>query len=237
MISIIIPTLNEQENLERLIDMLQNARLVEEIIVVDGGSDDNTLSIAKSKGARVLQSPRGRAKQMNKGAEIAKGPILYFLHADCLPPLDFDQRIVSAVREGHQGGCFRLQFDCKNWFLGLCAYMTRFNILYFRFGDQSLFVKKNLFEEMNGFKEELQILEDQDIVYRLLKKGRFIVINQNIITSSRKYLKHGVFRTQFCYFIVFLHYKMGGAPIKNVQLLNFFFKANSRQRISPLKFF
>ncbi|WP_367180430.1 glycosyltransferase [uncultured Muriicola sp.] len=113
-ISIIIPVLNEEEALDTLLPYLQTKAANYnqlEVIVSDGGSSDNTISIAKKFGASWLSATRGRASQMNAGAKKANGQILYFLHADSLPPKHFDQIIVSAITSGIPAGCFRLIFN------------------------------------------------------------------------------------------------------------------------------
>ena len=157
-ISIIIPTLNESAHIGGLLTHLnQNAhkrgRL--EILVVDGGSSDDTQQIAIAHGARFICADRGRAVQMNTGAQMAQGSILYFLHADTLPPAQFDQLILNKLSNTCQAGSFRMQFDHNSRFLGLFAWLTRWNFPICRGGDQSLFLTKSLFESSGGFNENL----------------------------------------------------------------------------------
>jgi len=146
---------------------------------------------------------------MNLGAERASGQILYFLHADTLPPTGYAQKIWKATRDHYVSGCFRLRFDWSHWFLSANCWFTRFNTSIFRFGDQSLFVSKEAFLKVNGFNEKLRVFEDQDIVKRLFHHGPFTVHPDNVITSARKYRKNGPFRLQAVYFLIYLLYAFG----------------------------
>ena len=117
-LSIVIPTLNEAETIERLIKHLKKMAIqpeLLELIVVDGGSTDDTQSLAKKNEATVIESSKGRAKQMNAGAAIAQGAILYFLHADSFPPEHYDQHIYNEVGKLNLAGCFRMRFDSNHW--------------------------------------------------------------------------------------------------------------------------
>jgi glycosyltransferase involved in cell wall biosynthesis len=118
-ISIIIPTLNEAEQIANLINHLTNnssEENISDIIIVDGGSLDGTQNIVSEfKNITLLNSPKGRAKQMNLGVKSATGNILYFLHADSFPPKNFDRFIINELQKGNQAGCFRMQFDSNHW--------------------------------------------------------------------------------------------------------------------------
>ncbi|MEO8852831.1 MAG: TIGR04283 family arsenosugar biosynthesis glycosyltransferase [Ginsengibacter sp.] len=212
MFSIIIPTFNEAGQIGETIGKIiaANGGNEIEIIVVDGNSTDNTVAIAKNCGATVLISKRkGRAAQMNTGASFAKYDLFYFLHADSIPPNDFTTQIIQALKPGVKSGCFRLAFDYDHWFLKANAWFTRFNINGVRFGDQSLFVKKEVFFKSGGFREDLLIMEDQEIIHRLKKYGKFKVINDYVITSARKYLDNGVYRIQMIFYRIWLMYYLG----------------------------
>ncbi|MEO6130324.1 MAG: glycosyltransferase, partial [Saprospiraceae bacterium] len=131
MFSIIIPTYNEANQIAKTIKIVYTANVKHEveIIVVDGGSTDDTVNIAEQCGAMVVKSAhKGRAAQMNVGASMAKYKILYFLHADSIPPDDFTSQILNAYNSGVQSGCFRLAFDYDHWFLKANAWFTRFNV-------------------------------------------------------------------------------------------------------------
>jgi rSAM/selenodomain-associated transferase 2 len=201
MISIIIPTYNEAENIGSLIDYLGiNASFPDklEIIVSDGISEDNTLEIAQSKGAKTItQKHTSRALQMNAGSKIANGDIYYFLHADSYPPKNFDEYIKATVNRGYEAGSFRMKWDMNHPLLNIFAWFTRFNHTWCRGGDQSIFITRNLFEKIGGYNESYRFLEDYEIVKRIKKYSKFKVIQKDILTSARKYRENGVFRLQW----------------------------------------
>jgi len=195
-----------------LIDYLRKNEVGEliEIIVTDGQSTDNTVGVATSAGATVVVSPnKGRSAQMNYGASFAKAGVLYFLHADSFPPAGYADKISHQVKKGYGIGCFRLQFDTAHWFLKANAWFTRFNYNAFRFGDQSLFVLKDIFIKAGGFNEKLVVMEDQEIIHRLKKYGKFKVMSHAIITSSRKYTQNGIYKMQGIFFLIYFMYQIG----------------------------
>ncbi|MGB8190737.1 MAG: TIGR04283 family arsenosugar biosynthesis glycosyltransferase [Chitinophagaceae bacterium] len=212
MISIIIPAYNETDQIAQTISRTREASGSQEIeiIVADGGSSDSTLLLARAAGAMAFTSEKkGRAAQMNKGASMASGEILYFLHADSIPPKNFTGQIMEAINQGAVSGCFRLAFDHDHWFLKANAWFTRFNVNAIRFGDQSLFVKKEVFHKSGGFREDLIMMEDQEIIHRLKKHGKFSVMNDVVITSARKYLDNGIYRMQAIFFRIWALYYLG----------------------------
>jgi len=214
-ISIIIPVLNEEEALDKLLPYLQTKAANYdqlEVIVSDGGSSDNTISIAKKYSATCFNSVRGRASQMNAGAKKAKGQILYFLHADSLPPKHFDQTIISAINSGIPAGCFRLKFNISNRFLAFFAWFTRFNFPLCRGGDQSLFISQDLFTTLGGFNEAYRIYEDNEFIGRIYRKAGFRVLPQEVITSARKYKDNGTVRLQYHFAMVHLKKFAGASP-------------------------
>lgn len=211
-ISVIIPAYNEEQTIVDTINHLREVvdEWVGEIIVVDGGSCDSTVQQASKYGAEVVESPqKGRAAQMNYGAKQASGDVLYFLHADSLPPEQFDRQIVRAISEGYGAGCFRLQFDWNHPMLNFYGWCTRFDCNAFRFGDQSLFVEKKLFDDVNGFKRDYIVMEDNEIVRRLQKETDFKILSSRIKTSARKYRENGVIRLQVMFMVIFVLYFLG----------------------------
>ncbi|MEP6464824.1 MAG: TIGR04283 family arsenosugar biosynthesis glycosyltransferase [Parafilimonas sp.] len=212
MLSIIIPTYNEAEQIAETITRVKKkvAHHETEIIIVDGGSSDETVTIAKTYNiTTIISNKKGRAAQMNYGAAKANGDVLYFLHADSIPPEKFIDQINSAINNNSASGCFKLAFDYQHWFLKANAWFTRFDVNAVRFGDQSLFVTKDVFKKCGGFREDLYMMEDQEIIHRIKKIGKFIVLNDIVITSARKYLDNGIYRMQAIFFRIWFLYYMG----------------------------
>lgn len=221
MFSIIIPTYNEADRIAQTINKTHaaNGKLEAEIIVVDGGSTDETMRIATACGAKAIVSePKGRAAQMNEGASIARYNFLYFLHADCIPPNDFTTQLLDVYNNGVKSCCFRLAFDYNHWFLKANAWFTCFNVNAFRFGDQSLFVSKDVFEKAGGFKEDLIMMEDQEIIHRLKSYGRFQVLHDEVIASARKYQDNGVYRMQGIFYLIWAMYYLGYSQAQMLKL-------------------
>lgn len=205
-LSIVIPTLNEAHSLAATLAHVHaavGAGIAYEVLVSDGGSTDATLVLAAAHGARALAAPRtGRAAQLNFGASQAHGTILYFLHADTLPPASFGLLIQQYQRRGYRSGCFRLRFDVRHPVLLFSGWCSRFNAPAFQFGDQSLFVEKALFEELGGFNEQMLLMEDVELPIRIKHRAQFVVMPQSVVTSARKYLMHGVLRTELTHLAV-----------------------------------
>lgn len=211
-ISIVIPVLNEENVIAGLIAELKkrSGESEIEIIVADGGSQDKTQKLAAESGAKMIHCKgKGRARQMNEGAEYAMGNILYFLHADTLPPYNFPNQIRRSIRNGADAGCYRLQFDDEHPLLRVFAWFTRFDLNWFRFGDQSLFLKREVYEQIGGFDESLIVMEDQEIVKRIRVRHNFKLMEEYVITSARKYRANGVLRLQFIFTLLFLLYYIG----------------------------
>ncbi len=221
-ISIIIPTQNEAiqlPNLLKYITSLKDIDTIAEIIVSDGNSSDDTVGIANLFETKVILSEQScRGRQMNAGAKIATGNILYFLHADSIPPVGFVNDVLEKINTGHVAGCYRLRFDFDHWFLKANAWFTRFNVNAVRFGDQSLFVHKSVFDIIGGFREDLIIMEDQEIIHRIRKKGKFAVISGYITTSARKYRANGVYRMQGIFYYIYFAYVFGVSQQKLVSI-------------------
>lgn len=207
-ISIIIPILNEKDYIGKLLNYLlinsSNANIAD-LIVVDGGSTDSSQKIVQGfSNVVLLNSEKGRAKQMNLGAKYAQGTVLYFLHADAFPPKHFDQLIIDKVEKGHKAGCFRMQFDSKHWWLRLASWLTQFNWRPCRGGDQSQFITKELFEAIGGYDEDYIIYEDNILINALYKRNEFVVINKKIKTSARLYKKVGVWKLQYHFWVIYV---------------------------------
>lgn len=225
-LSIVIPTLQEEAAIGVLLEYLsRHTSPGTEVIVADGGSTDHTRSIAAAAGARVIHCAcRGRGFQMNCGAAVATGDVLYFLHADTYPPAQFEERIRKAVEWGDGSGCFRLRFDVQHWFLQLNAWFTKFDVDAIRFGDQSLFVRHEVFRQVGGFNVQLHLLEDQEIIGRLRKVTRFSVLEEHVTTSARKYEQVGVYKLQAGYFLIYTLYRLGLSQQRLVQVYRWLVK-------------
>jgi rSAM/selenodomain-associated transferase 2 len=213
MISVIIPTCNDENLIKTTIFHLkENAycRLLKEIIVVDAGSTDKTVREAQDAGATVVRSlRRERASQFNLGAQHASGKILYFLLPGTLPPKHFTNEIVRAAQKGFSFGAFTMKFEYKHWLLKTLSWFTKREINYTRVDGQSLFVVQELFEKVGKFREDLMILEDHEFICRLKRYSNFVIFKDHIVASTKKYLRHGVLRTELTYLIVWLMYGLG----------------------------
>ncbi|KJJ37901.1 TIGR04283 family arsenosugar biosynthesis glycosyltransferase [Aequorivita vladivostokensis] len=214
MLSIIIPVLNEAETITELLNFLSKNLSGEndiELILVDGGSSDGTQDIILAfkpnrflKPVRFIEFDKGRARQMNKGAQAASGEILYFLHVDSFPPKNFDRYILSEVKKGNPAGCFRMKFDSDHWWLKLAGWLTQFRWRACRGGDQSQFITKELFEEIGGFDETYTIYEDNILINELYKRKKFVVIQKCITTSARLYRQKGVWNLQYHFWAIYV---------------------------------
>lgn len=207
-IAIIIPVLNESDTIGSLITHLINNASpsnISDIIIVDGGSTDGSQDIIASfKNVRLINSDKGRAKQMNLGTKQAKGDILYFLHADSFPPKDYDKFILKEFNNGNKAGCFRMQFDSNHWWLRLASWLTQFSWRACRGGDQSQFISRKLFDAIGGYDENYIIYEDNILINELYKRHEFVVINNKIRTSARLYKKIGVWKVQYHFWTIYV---------------------------------
>lgn len=219
-ISIIIPVLNESQTILELLEHLKNNLFslcnIAEIIVVDGGSADGTFELlstfpAGNLSVIPLASAKGRALQMNNGAAQATGDILYFLHADSYPPQDYDKLIIEQVTQGNPAGCFKMQFDSKHWWLRLAGWLTQFKWRACRGGDQSQFITKAIFEELKGFDERFIIYEDNDLINKLYARRQFVVIQEWLTTSARRYNENGVWKLQFHFWSIYVRKWFGAS--------------------------
>ena len=212
-VSIIVPTLNEERVLENTLEQTQQLSPYE-LIVSDGGSNDATCSIAGKFSDHVVTGSAGRALQMNAGANKATGDILLFLHADNRLELESYLKMLEQMRNQKCiGGAFTLHIESEKWSL---KFITLVANIYYRcfglaYGDQGFFVRKEVFENMNGF-YPLPICEDLDFYRRLRKKGAVIFLTEKIHTSSRRWVKEGVFFTTARNILIALLFRLGFPP-------------------------
>lgn len=214
-ISVIIPTLNEAASIAQLVLFaFQHSKgHVAEVIVVDAGSTDGTVSLAKEAGAQTLaNAPRSRAMQMNEGARHATGDILYFIHADVKLVSSFVEDILCAISEGFDAGCYRFKFDSPKVMLRINSYCTRFHGIMSRGGDQTLFITRTLFIQLDGFDEYYSIMEDFDLIKRIWKHGKFKVIPKSVVVSARKYEQNSWLRVQLANLTVFMMFFLKRNP-------------------------
>ncbi len=191
-ISVVIPTLNEEKYIGPLLEQLQAIPEVTEIIVSDGGSIDNTQQIVTGFAKCTwIESMTGRAMQMNTGARKATSSVLLFLHADSRVDVNGMKKIPQTLLDKVGAGSFYLSFDCTGFWLNIYSGFSKFNWTIFTYGDQGLFIKRDLFEKIGGFKE-IPIMEDLDIIRRIKRHTRFQKINFPITTCARRFKKHGV---------------------------------------------
>jgi rSAM/selenodomain-associated transferase 2 len=209
-ISIIIPTYNEELYIEKLVSYLKKYAAFAEIIVIDGNSQDKTLLLAKKSGATAVISPqRGRSTQMNYGASIAKGDIFYFVHADTFPPQKFVRDILNAAGNGYDFGRYKTKFLSRKIILRINEWFTRFDFFICMGGDQTLFVKKIMFNKLQGFKQEMELMEDYEFCDRAKKFGSYKIMNDSALISARKYEKNSWLQVQKANYKVMQLYKKG----------------------------
>lgn len=195
-LSIVIPVLNEAKNIKATLRSTESDDCVE-IVVVDGGSDDNTVEIVRNAGAKVVLSPPGRARQLNRGAAEAHGEVYLFLHGDTRLP-DGYARFVrrTMAQDDIVAGAFRLAIDSPQkrlkWVAGAANLRSR--LMRFPYGDQGIFLRSALFRELGGF-PELPVMEDFCLVQSLRRQGLIHILDQQVVTSARRWLRLGVFRT------------------------------------------
>jgi rSAM/selenodomain-associated transferase 2 len=213
MISIVIPVLNEAATITTALTNIKNIT-ESEIIVVDGGSQDETVELARFLGVKVILSAPGRARQMNAGAEVAKGDLLLFLHADTRLPADFETLICQTLwRSSVVAGAFELQIDARLLGLRLIEKMAnwRSHFCSLPYGDQAIFLKAEIFHRVGGF-PDLPIMEDFEFIRQLKRLGRIAIVPKPVITSGRRWQKLGAIRTTAINQLVIVAYFLGVPP-------------------------
>jgi rSAM/selenodomain-associated transferase 2 len=210
-VSIIIPAYNEEagitECMQKLLTLVEGTQNVE--IIVSDASSDRTPEILAGFPVTVCRSAKGRAVQMNTGARHATGSILYFLHADTIPPPTFLENIREAIRDGKRAGCFRMRFDDLNPLMSLFGWVTQFPLMVCRGGDQSLFIERALFDEIGGFNDTMQIMEDYDMVRRIEAYTPVYILEQEVTTSARKFQKNGIIELQMTFATIHIMHALG----------------------------
>ncbi len=221
-ISVIIPTLNEEDSIGLLLERLCELESGLEIIVADGGSTDGTVQRARGC-ASVVETGRGRARQMNAGARVARGEILWFLHADSIPHPHSLNAIRHAVVERQVvGGAFEYAMDGTRWIYRVSEFFSNrknrlFNLFY---GDMGIFVQRDVFWQLGGF-TEMPLMEDLDFCLRLRKAGPVCILPQRIVTSCRRWEMEGPVKTIVRNWLLQIAWKLGVSPATLVQWYHF----------------
>lgn len=210
-VAAVIPALNEEQWIGASIDAAR-ASGVDEVIVADGGSSDATMAIAEAHGARVIAGERMRARQLNRGAESASADALVFVHADTLLPLGAARAIREALR-GHVFGGFRLKFSEPDKKLRIAERMInlRTSLTKSPWGDQAQFIARTPFLANGGFRE-IPIMEDYELAVRMKRSGPTTIVPLHVLTSGRRFLEKGVWKTAAINWRIITAYRLGGDP-------------------------
>jgi rSAM/selenodomain-associated transferase 2/rSAM/selenodomain-associated transferase 1 len=211
--SVIIPTMNEAADVEKTIDMARDDDA--EIIVVDGGSFDDTVAHAKRAGAKVKISSRGRAEQQNQGALVARGSVLLFLHADTALPSGYVAHVFETLMDPKTVlGAFRFKTDLNRSLMKVIEFVTNIRSQYLKlpYGDQGLFIRKSVFDLVGGF-PEVPIGEDLLFVRRLSKHGHIGIVQADAVTSARRWQKLGLLRTTLVNQVILTGFCLGISPL------------------------
>ena len=227
-ISIIIPVLNEAAIIQSTLMRLPQPEL--EIIVVDGGSQDDTVAIARSTGIKVITvAQKNRAAQMNAGANIARADLLLFLHADTELPADFISLIVDTLKQPQVvAGAFELAIASSDRSLRWIETLVklRSHLFSLPYGDQAIFISKKIFVSLDGF-ADLTIMEDFELIQRLKRQGKIAIAPHRVITSGRRWQKLGVWQTTLVNQLVIAGYYLGISPAK----LSNIYRRQSKKRL------
>jgi rSAM/selenodomain-associated transferase 2 len=216
-LSIIVPVLNEQAGIAAMLQDLSGLRARgAEVIVVDGGSRDDTVALARPLCDHLITAPRGRAAQMNAGAGVARGDVLLFLHADTGLPADSDRLVLEGLAaSGRPWGRFDVRIDGRHPLFPLIAAMMnlRSRLTGIATGDQAIFVDRSAFAAVGGF-PDIALMEDIVLSRRLKRLGRPLCLRARALTSGRRWEKHGVVRTILTMWRLRLAFFLGAEPAK-----------------------
>lgn len=213
-ISVVIPCLNEAVICVEQLGKLQPLRREgQELILVDGGSDDETVALSRPLVDLALVSPRGRAVQMNRGAQAATGDLLWFLHLDGLLPVGASSQVARKVVDGPGWGRFDVRLSGDRTMLRVieCMMNLRSRLTGMVTGDQGMFVRRDLFERVGGF-PEIALMEDLAISKQLKRLSRPACLRSRIVTSSRRWERDGIWRTITLMWFLRTAYHLGADP-------------------------
>ena len=210
-LSVVIPTLNEAENIGALLSRLSGMSGILEVVVCDGGSTDGTRETVSAGGARLVETGPGRGAQLRAGSREARGDVLLFLHADVSPPRDLAAQIEAALARGCVGGNFRLRYpgggSLGRWLEALAPFYRRLGRYY---GDSGIFVRREVYEEIGGF-PEIPIMEDVVFVRRLEAAGCTEYLPGQMVSSPRRWEGRSA-RTLFLWAFMQVAFALGASP-------------------------
>ncbi len=211
-ISVIVPAYNEADQIGLTLDAVHGAGL-DDVLVVDGGSTDETVLRAQAARVTTMEGPRGRASQMNAGARVSGGDVLLFLHADTRLPPDAGRLVENALADDRVlGGAFHLRFDSGGWLMRLVSFQTNLrSYILVPWGDQALFVRRTFFVETEGYRQ-WRLMEDVEMAHRIKKNGRFTMIRTPVVTSGRRFREHGFIQSAVRNQMLMAAYYAGVAP-------------------------
>lgn len=211
-IAIIVPVLNEIDNIEALIGRL--SRFEQRLVIVDGGSTDGTDRFCSQSGVHCLQSEPGRATQMNAGAGQADADVLWFVHADCIPPDDSVERIKQVIASGRQWGRFNVRLTSDSFIFRIIEKLMngRSCLTQVATGDQGIFVARELFDEIGAY-PDIPLMEDIAISKRLRRKSPCACITSRMKVSARRWQDKGVIRTILLMWWLRWRYFIGARPV------------------------
>lgn len=216
LLSIIIPTLNEEENLRELLPyLLTRSSKNTEIIVADAceSSDQSAIVCKEHNIKRIVSNQCSRAEQMNFGADNANGELLYFLHADTRPPNSFESDIRTTLRASYDFGIFSYKFDSRSLLLKINSKFTRKKGIFAGGGDQSIFMAKTTFDNVGKYNTNYCIMEDFKLFHTAKKMGlKYKIVANDVIVSARKYEKNSYLRVNVTNLIAFSMYHLGMKP-------------------------
>lgn len=226
MISIVVPVLNEQEQINALLEHVraQSSDGAYEIIVVDGDPHGGTIGLVRGDAVTCITGSRGRGRQMNAGARASRGDVLLFLHADTRLPSDALKNIARVLENPkYVGGAFDLSIDSRRWVLKYIAARAsmRSRLNRIPYGDQAIFIRKDYFEKIGGFKD-IPLMEDVDLMRRIKKDGKQIhILRDKVTTSARRWEKEGAVYTTLKNQVIVMLYYLGVRPESLARLYRF----------------
>lgn len=216
-LAVVVPTLDEADNLRRLLPELVPA--FDEVVVSDGGSADGSAEVARALGARVVVGPAGRGGQLRRGADASTGDALLFLHADTRLPPGAPELVRRALAAGAVGGAFLLRFDRRPPLLALgeklIAWRTRWTRL--PLGDQAQFVTRAAYDALGGYRD-WPLLEDLDFARRLKRHGRVALVDAPVTTAARRYQRAGIVATIARNWLIWVLFACGVSPRRLARL-------------------